>query len=50
MELPVDVDMVLWVSVHFEGERDRGLAKLRSAEIHTGEPASTRMLRCLLMN
>lgn len=49
MELPADV--VGWVSAHFkETEGDTALAKLRSAEIHTGEPALPLLLRCPPIN
>jgi hypothetical protein len=49
MELPDDV--VRFVSLHFnEAEREQALARLRSAEIHSGEPASPRLLRCVAFN
>ena len=49
MELPDDV--VRWVSLHFnEAEREQALARLRSAEIHTGEPAGPRLLRCVVFS
>lgn len=49
MELPDDV--VRWVSLHFiEADRDQALAQLRSAEIHTGEPAGPRLVRCVALN
>jgi hypothetical protein len=49
MELPEDV--IYWVSRHFkESEVNAALDKLRSAQIHTGEPASPRLLRCVAMN
>lgn len=49
MELPNDV--VRWVAQHFnKAEIEPALEKLRSAEIHTGEPASSRLLRCLAFN
>ena len=45
MEIPEDV--VQWVNAHFnDEERVRALALLSTAEIHTGEPATPRLLRC----
>lgn len=45
MEIPEDV--VQWVNAHFnDGEKVRALALLSGAEIHTGEPATPRLLRC----
>jgi PPOX class probable F420-dependent enzyme len=46
MELPDDV--VRWVATHFsEADRELALARLHSAQIHGGEPASPRLLRCV---
>jgi len=45
MEIPQDV--VQWVNAHFnDGEKVQALALLSTAEIHTGEPATPRLLRC----
>ena len=49
MDLPDDI--VRWVSQHFkEAEREPALARLRPPEIHTGEPAGPRLLRCVAFN
>jgi hypothetical protein len=49
MELPDDV--VRWVSSHFsEMDQGQALARLHSAVIHTGEPASPRLLRCVVVS
>jgi PPOX class probable F420-dependent enzyme len=48
VELPEDV--IRWVSLHFkESEVEAALNRLRAAEIHTGEPASPRLLRCVAL-
>lgn len=45
MEVPEDV--VRWVGSHFEdADKERALAILRDAHIHTGKPADPRLLRC----
>jgi len=45
MEIPQEV--VQWVNAHFnDSEKVRALALLSTAEIHTGEPATPRLLRC----
>jgi hypothetical protein len=45
MEIPEDV--VEWVNTHFnDGEKVRALALLSTAEVHTGEQATPRLLRC----
>jgi hypothetical protein len=49
MKLPDDV--VRWVSSHFsETDQEQALVQLRSAAIHTGEPASPRLLRCVVVS
>jgi hypothetical protein len=49
MELPDDV--VRWVSLHFNTtDEQQALAQLRSAVIHTGEPAGPRLLRCVVVS
>ncbi len=49
MELPHDV--VRWVSSHFKDvDKEQALTQLRTAVIHTGEPASPRLLRCVVVS
>ena len=49
MELPEDV--VRWVNAHFnDSEKARALDVLRTAVIHTGESASPRLLRCVVVS
>ncbi len=49
MELPDDVTR--WVNTHFsDGEKARALTVLRTANIHTGEPATPRLLRCAVVS
>ena len=48
MELPDDVTE--WVNTHFSnGEKARALTVLRTATIHTGDPATPRLLRCAVV-
>jgi hypothetical protein len=43
-------DVTPWVSAHFsDGEKARALIVLRTATIHTGEPATPRLLRCAVV-
>jgi hypothetical protein len=49
MQLPEDV--VCWVSSNFKDtDREQALSRLRAAVIHTGEPASPRLLRCVALS
>jgi len=49
MSLPEDV--VVWVNAHFnDDDKPRALAVLRTAAIHTGEPAGPRLLRCAVVS
>ncbi|HET6178473.1 MAG TPA: PPOX class F420-dependent oxidoreductase [Candidatus Sulfotelmatobacter sp.] len=49
MDIPDDV--VRWVTLHFkETESEQALSRLRSAKIHTGEPAGPRLLRCVAVS
>ena len=49
MSLPEDV--VVWVNAHFnDDDKARALAVLRTAAIHTGEPAVPRLLRCAVVS
>ena len=49
MSLPEDV--VVWVNAHFnDDDKAQALAVLRTAAIHTGEPAVPRLLRCAVVS
>ena len=48
MELPDDVTQ--WVNAHFsDGEKAQALTVLRMATVHTGDPATPRLLRCAVV-